>query len=59
MFSWSASAGGDYIKWRGSASDPPRATVQEEGRPSESGQPGDCTRQASGTRQKQEARQIS
>lgn len=58
-FTWSAPAGGDYIKRRGSASDPPRATVQEEGRPSESGQPGDRTRQASGARQKQEARQIS
>ncbi len=40
ILSPSASAGGDHIKWRSSASNPPRAALQEEGRPGESGQPG-------------------
>lgn len=35
-----ASAGGDHIKRRGSASHPPRAALQEEGGPGEGGQPG-------------------
>lgn len=36
----SASEGGDHIKWRGPASDTPRAALQEEGGQGKSGQPG-------------------
>lgn len=46
MLSLSASAGGNHIKRRGPASYPPRAALQEEGRPGESGQPGIRPREA-------------
>lgn len=53
-----APPGGDDFKWRGSAPNPPRASVQEEGEPSESGQPGDRRGQTCRTFQEQEARQV-
>lgn len=58
LFSPSASAGGDHIKWRRSASDPPRAALQEEGKPGEGGQPGIRPREAGGTLKEQETREV-
>lgn len=53
-----ASAGGDHIKWRGSASNPPGAALQEEGGSGESGQPGICPREAGRALKEQETHQI-
>lgn len=50
---------GDYFKWRSSASNPPGTSVQEEGKPSESRQPGDGSRQTCRTFEEQEACQNS
>lgn len=52
-----ASEGCDHIKRGGSASDPPGASLQEEGGQGESGQPGIRPRETRRT-QKQESRQI-
>lgn len=55
----SAPSRGDHLKRRSSASNPPGASVQEEGEPSESRQPGHGTRQTRRTVKEQEARQTS
>lgn len=57
--SLSAPSRGDHLKRRSSASNPPRASVQEEGKPSESRQPGHGTRQTRRAFKEQEARQNS
>lgn len=53
-----ASSRGDHIERRRSASDPSRAALQEERRPSEGGQPSVRPGEAGGTLQEQEAQQI-
>lgn len=58
MFYSAASAGGDHIQWRGSASDPPRASLKEERRSCESGQPSVCPREAGRTLKEQETREV-
>lgn len=55
----SAPSRGDHLKRRSSASNPPGASVQEEGEPGESRQPGHGTRQTRRTFKEQEARQTS
>lgn len=55
----SAPARGDHIERRGSAPDPPGAAVQEEGQPSEGGQPGFGAGQTRRASKEQEARQNS
>lgn len=58
IFYSAASAGGDHIQWRGSASYPPRASLQEERRSRESGQPSVCPREAGRTLKEQETREV-